>query len=239
MENNTKQKRFYKVDERVRLVEKETFGYVKEIDKENKEMTVEYRNTVTGDWEKFTGKFWEFDKDRSENKRPQFHKNISIPTVSSRGISPLNNTLKMNVALSSEVIGDGLLPEYGTTGSAGLDIFCNNEIPIIIKAGEMGKVPTGIKVAIPTGFFGAIYPRSSAGTKLRIKLANTVGIIDSDYRGEIILFIVNDGDEDLIVNRGDRLVQMIIQPYAKVDVHKVYSLDDTQRGEGGFGSTGK
>ena len=134
---------------------------------------------------------------------------------------------------------DAPLPAYGTAGSAGFDLYCNNDEPILAQPGELVKVPTGVYMQIPNGYFGAIYPRSSAGTKLRIRLANTTGIIDSDYRGEIILFLVNEGEEVVTINKGDRLVQMVIQPYIQVDIQKVESLDETDRGTGGFGSTGK
>lgn len=138
-----------------------------------------------------------------------------------------------------KVLAEGKLPTYGTDNSAGLDIYCNNEETIVLKPKEMKKIPTGLKVEIPEGYFGAIYPRSSTGTKLRVMLANTTGIIDSDYRGEIFLFVVNIGDSDVKINKDDRLVQMIIQPYIKANIIEVDSLENSKRGEGGFGSTGK
>lgn len=138
-----------------------------------------------------------------------------------------------------KMVSKDFKPEYHTNGAAGFDLCCNNEEPIVARPNEVVKVPTGIRVAIPEGYFGAIYPRSSAGIKSRISLANTVGIIDSDYRGEIIVFLVNNSDKELLIEKGDRLVQMIIQPYAKVDIKIVDKLDETARGEGGIGSTGK
>ncbi len=137
------------------------------------------------------------------------------------------------------IVADGQVPMYGTEGAAGFDLYCNNSEPIVAKPGEMVKVPTGLKMEIPEGYFGAVYPRSSAGIKLRISLANTTGIIDSDYRGEIKIFVVNEGDEDLIISKGDRLVQMVIQPYLQVNIQVVDQLDDTQRGSDGIGSTGR
>ncbi len=138
-----------------------------------------------------------------------------------------------------KMVSKDFKPEYHTAGAAGFDLYCNNEEKIIAKPNEVVKVPTGIRVAIPEGYFGAIYPRSSSGIKNRISLANTVGIIDSDYRGEIIVFLVNNSDRDFVIEKGDRLVQMVIQPYARVDIKIVDELDETERGEGGIGSTGK
>lgn len=137
------------------------------------------------------------------------------------------------------MVTENFTPKYATTGSAGFDLFCNNKEDIIAKPNEVVKIPTGIKMSIPEGYFGAIYPRSSAGIKSRISLANSTGIIDSDYRGEIILFLVNNGDKELVISNGDRLVQMVIQPFVQVDIELVDSLDETERGEGGIGSTGK
>lgn len=138
-----------------------------------------------------------------------------------------------------KMVSEYKLPEYKTAGAAGFDLFCNNEQPIIARPNEVVKVPTGIKMQIPEGYFGAIYPRSSSGIKSRIKLANTVGVIDSDYRGEVVLFLVNEGDQDLEIQKGDRLAQMVIQPYLRVQIEEVQDLDETERGEGGIGSTGK
>lgn len=133
---------------------------------------------------------------------------------------------------------DQNLPTYGTVYSAGLDLFCSNMEDILIKPNEVKSVPTGIKVEIPEGYFGAIYPRSSTGVKRNLMLANTVGVIDSDYRGEIKVFFYNYGKENQVIKYKDRLAQMIIQPYEKVSVEKVNSLTDSDRGDGGFGSTG-
>lgn len=138
-----------------------------------------------------------------------------------------------------KIVSDYKCPQYATDGSAGFDLYCNNEETIIAKPNELVKIPTGLKMQIPEGYFGAIYPRSSAGIKLRVRLANSTGIIDSDYRGEVILFLVNEGDKDLEINKGDRLVQMIIQPYLRVQIKEVDELSQTDRGEGGIGSTGK
>ncbi len=138
-----------------------------------------------------------------------------------------------------KIVTESFTPKYATEGSAGFDLFCNNEEPIVVQPNEVVNIPTGIKVAIPKGYFGAIYPRSSAGIKHRITLANTVGIIDSDYRGDIHVFFENNGDKAHTINKGDRLAQMIIQPYVQVEFDIVDSLDETDRGAGGIGSTGR
>ncbi|MFL8968940.1 dUTP diphosphatase [Helcococcus kunzii] len=138
-----------------------------------------------------------------------------------------------------KMVTEKFTPTYATEGSAGFDLYCNNEEPIVVKPNEVVKIPTGIKVSIPEGYFGAVYPRSSAGIKHRITLANTVGIIDSDYRGDIQIFFVNESDKEYTINNGDRLAQMIIQPYVRSEIEIVDSLDETKRGEGGIGSTGK
>lgn len=141
--------------------------------------------------------------------------------------------------LELKVVTDNYLPKYNSEASAGLDLYCSNEDDVTIRPDTVEKIPTGVKVEIPTGYFGAVYPRSSTGVKLHLSLANTVGIIDEDYRGEIKLFMYNYGDEDIVVKNGDRLCQLVIQPYIRVNVVKVNKLSDTKRGEGGFGSTGK
>ena len=133
---------------------------------------------------------------------------------------------------------DGQIPAYATEHSAGIDLYCKSDKDIIIKAKETVKIHTGIFVEIPEGYFGAVYPRSSTGVKKHLMLANTVGVIDSDYRGELMIFFYNYGEEQVIEN-GDRLAQLVIQPYLSCDIEKVDELSDSERGDGGFGSTGK
>lgn len=134
---------------------------------------------------------------------------------------------------------DGKIPSYATDHSAGIDLYCKSDGDIIIKAKETVKIHTGVHVEIPEGYFGAVYPRSSTGVKKHLMLANTVGIIDSDYRGELMIFFYNYGEKDQTIENGDRLAQLVIQPYMKCEIKKVDELADSERGEGGFGSTGK
>lgn len=132
----------------------------------------------------------------------------------------------------------GLLPAYETAGSAGIDLPAALDEAMTVEPGQMVKIPTGIRAQIPQGTFGMIVPRSSTGIKRRLMLANTVGIIDSDYRGEILVFLVNMGSEKAVIEPGDRLAQMIIMPYIRAQIVSG-DLDQTQRGQGGFGSTGR
>lgn len=134
---------------------------------------------------------------------------------------------------------DNILPEYKTKESAGLDIYSSNEDDIVIKQGEVKKIPTGLKLEIPEGYFVAIYPRSSTGVKRNLMLANSTGIIDSDYRGEIKLFFYNFGNKDQVIKKNDRLAQMVVQKYEKVKIEKVDQISQSDRGEKGIGSTGK
>lgn len=141
--------------------------------------------------------------------------------------------------IDMKVLSEYKLPTYGTKFSAGMDLYCSNQEDIIINPGETKSVNTGLKLEIPEGFFGAIYPRSSTGVKKNLMLANTVGIIDSDYRGEIKIFFYNYGNQAQSIKFGDRLAQLIIQPYQVVNIVESEELSETDRGEGGFGSTGK
>lgn len=130
------------------------------------------------------------------------------------------------------------LPAYATSGSAGIDLFAAVVNPTIIKKGEISIIPTGIAVALPTGFEAQIRPRSGLAAKFGVTVLNTPGTIDSDYRGEIKAILINHGQEDFIVERGMRIAQMIIAKYEHIILEEVSSLDDTARGVKGFGSTG-
>lgn len=130
------------------------------------------------------------------------------------------------------------IPFYGTEHAAGFDLRAFLKEPIIIKPNEVIKIPTGIALEIPTGLVGLVYARSGLSTKNKISPINKVGVVDSDYRGEIFVFLYNEGSENFTVNDGDRIAQMVISPYFKADFLVVDELNDTTRGENGFGSTG-
>lgn len=127
-------------------------------------------------------------------------------------------------------------PTHGSADAAGWDLYAADSMTIPARA--CVKIPTDIAVEIPQGYFGGIYPRSGLASKQGLRLANDVGIIDADYRGNVIVAIFNDSAEERIITRGDRIAQLIIQPYLDVRFELVDELDETERGEGGFGSTG-
>tara|TARA_B100000686_G_C16534805_1_gene834214 strand:- start:87 stop:524 length:438 start_codon:yes stop_codon:yes gene_type:complete len=131
------------------------------------------------------------------------------------------------------------LPSYETAGSSGMDIMAYTEKKIIINPGKVALVPTGIAVAIPKNYEIQIRPRSGLAAKKAISVLNTPGTIDSDYRGEIKVILINLGNKSFVVNSGDRIAQMIVCPVTKVKFKKVQNLPKTLRDKGGFGSTGK
>lgn len=130
-------------------------------------------------------------------------------------------------------------PSRGSEYAAGYDLYATTAYgSVMIPAGETVKIGTGIALEIPDGYFGAIFARSGLATKQGLRPANCVGIIDSDYRGEIIVPLYNDSHENKMVSDGDRVAQLVIIPYATVSFTEVDKLDETERGAGGFGSTG-
>ena len=135
--------------------------------------------------------------------------------------------------------GGGIdLPVYATSGAAGMDICAANEADIVLAAGERCAVPTGFAMAIPDGFEAQIRPRSGLALKHGISVANAPGTIDSDYRGEIAVIIINLGNAPFTITRGMRIAQMVIAPVTRGQFAEVADLDGSDRGEGGFGSTG-
>jgi dUTP pyrophosphatase len=130
------------------------------------------------------------------------------------------------------------MPAYQTAGAAGLDLSAAVAQSVVIEPGERRFVPTGIAVAIPQGFEGQVRPRSGLALKHGIGIVNSPGTIDSDYRGEIGIVLVNHGSEPFVVTSGTRIAQLVIAPVARVTVEAVDTLDTTDRGAGGYGSTG-
>ncbi|MGM0588553.1 MAG: dUTP diphosphatase [Bacteroidota bacterium] len=136
--------------------------------------------------------------------------------------------------------GQGLQePGYETKSAAGMDIRVAVDEPITIHPGDRALVPTGFRMALPEGYEAQIRPRSGLAYKHGITMLNTPGTIDADYRGEVKILAINLGDKPYTVHRGDRLAQMVIAPITQAQVAVVDHLDDTARGDGGFGSTGK
>jgi dUTP pyrophosphatase len=130
------------------------------------------------------------------------------------------------------------LPKYETAGSAGMDLTASIDEDIIIKSGEIKLIKTGIAIALEKGFEAQIRPRSGLALKNGITVLNTPGTIDSDYRGEICVILINHSKLDFIVSRGMRIAQMIIAKYEQAEIIAVENLDETVRGSSGFGSTG-
>lgn len=130
------------------------------------------------------------------------------------------------------------LPAYATPQSAGLDLRANIEVPITLHPLERRLVPTGLHIALPDGYEAQVRPRSGLALKHGIIVLNTPGTIDADYRGEIMVLLVNFSNEDFVVKDGERIAQMIIAQYAKAAFESVEVLDETERGEGGYGHTG-
>ena len=132
-----------------------------------------------------------------------------------------------------------VVPNYETIGSAGADIRAFLQESVTIKPLERGMIPTGLKFEIPLGYEMQIRPRSGLAAKNGITVLNTPGTIDSDYRGEVKIILINLGKEDFIVNNGDRIAQAVIAPVTQGKFIVANELSSTSRGEGGFGSTGK
>ncbi|ADY36475.1 Deoxyuridine 5'-triphosphate nucleotidohydrolase [Phocaeicola salanitronis DSM 18170] len=130
------------------------------------------------------------------------------------------------------------LPCYATSCSAGMDLRANLDEPIVLKPLQRCLVPTGLYIALPEGYEAQIRPRSGLALKKGITLLNTPGTIDADYRGEIGVILVNLSTEDFTVEDGERIAQMVIARYEQAEWQEVEVLDETERGEGGFGHTG-
>jgi len=131
------------------------------------------------------------------------------------------------------------LPSYATPHSAGMDLRANTDNPLTIKPLQRILIPTGLYIQLPQGYEAQIRPRSGLAIKHGIGLANSPGTIDADYRGEIKIILINLSNEEFTLNPGERIAQIIISKYEKATLIECDSLDQTERGEGGFGSTGK
>lgn len=131
------------------------------------------------------------------------------------------------------------LPSSGSAYAAGYDLYACLDAPVEIAPGHTKKIGTGLSIAVPEGYFGAVFARSGLATKQGLRPANCVGVCDSDYRGEYIVALHNDSDAYQTVSNGDRIAQLVVLPYLTVAFNEVTELDATERGAGGFGSTGK
>ncbi len=185
-----------------------------------------------------------FDKDIRYWRRELFETMSSAFNVSQYIVNPLKQkviNLKSNNMQEVKIINKSTndLPAYATKDSAGMDLRANLESPITVKVGERVIVPTGLFIQLPEGHEAQIRPRSGLAAKHGITVLNTPGTIDADYRGEIKVILINLGQEDFVISHGERICQMVVAKYERVSFELVERLDDTVRGEGGFGHSGK
>ena len=147
-----------------------------------------------------------------------------------------NNGMKIQVKKLKE---NAILPSRGSAYAAGYDLYACLDEAVSIEAGETIKIGTGLSIAVPEGYFGAIFARSGLAAKEGLRPANCVGVADSDYRGEYIVALHNDSSVTRMVTPGERIAQLVIMPFLSVCFEETNYLEETERGEGGFGSTGK
>ena len=142
--------------------------------------------------------------------------------------------------LNVKVINKGHqpLPAYATSQSAGMDLRANIDESIVLHPMERRLVPTGLHIALPQGFEAQIRPRSGLALKHGITVVNTPGTIDADYRGELMVLLINFSDTDFVINDGERIAQMVVARHEQIEFQLVDELDDTERGAGGYGHTG-
>ena len=133
---------------------------------------------------------------------------------------------------------DARVPHKASEGAAGFDLAAALDAPMLLEAGAWKRVPTGIAIALPTGFEAQVRPRSGLAARHGVTVLNAPGTIDEDYRGEVQVVLINHGREPFTVNHGDRIAQLVIARVADISLREVEALDDTERGADGFGSTG-
>ena len=133
------------------------------------------------------------------------------------------------------------MPAYETAGAAGMDLRAAvpESSPVTLGPGERAAIPTGLAIGLPEGFEAQVRPRSGLALKFGLSMVNAPGTIDADYRGEIKVLLINHGAEPFVVNRGERIAQLVVAPVMRATLCEVSSLDDTERGAGGFGHTGR
>lgn len=146
----------------------------------------------------------------------------------------------MGVLKIKKVRENAIIPKRATSGSAGMDLYACIDAPIELNPGDRVMVPTGIAIALPSADLVAlIFARSGLAVKKGVNLSNSVGVIDSDYRGEIQVGLINQSKEAYTLEAGERIAQLVVMPVCLLEPQQVEELDDTERGEGGFGSTGR
>jgi len=149
--------------------------------------------------------------------------------------------MELKIKAVSPKIGKELpLPRFASDGAAAMDLCACIDVPVVIAPGKRVVIPSGIAIALPSADYVALlFSRSGMGIKSGVSLSNSVGVIDSDYRGEICVGLINEGDSDYTIRPGDRIAQLMITPVVRPTVTLVEELDETARGTGGFGSTGR
>jgi len=160
---------------------------------------------------------------------------VDKPSLS-KSSSDIDYALIVEKSVQVLITGDEeLIPAYAKAGDAGADLRASESGSI--APGQRSLIPTGIRIALPDGYVGLVHPRSGLAVKNGVTVLNTPGTIDSGYRGKVIL--LNTSDEEFLYQRGDRIAQLVIQKYEKADFLEVEQLPETERGEGGFGSSGR
>lgn len=150
----------------------------------------------------------------------------------------LSEHIKVRISRVGQSADDLPLPSYATEGSAGMDLTAAVEADVILQPSETVLIPTAISIELPEGYEAQVRPRSGLAIKHQIGILNSPGTIDSDYRGEVKIIMTNFGKQPFVVRRGDRIAQMVVQRYARVEWVEVENLEETARGGGGFGHTG-
>lgn len=153
--------------------------------------------------------------------------------------TPSPNPVRVKISRIDDSFADIPLPAYATEHSAGMDIVAAVGDKFVLKAGETALIPSGFRIALPPGFEAQVRPRSGLAIKHQIGIMNSPGTIDADYRGEVRVVLTNFGKADFVIHRGDRIAQMVIARCARAEWDESASLDETERGAGGFGHTGR
>ena len=151
----------------------------------------------------------------------------------------MTDSIKIKIKRLSEEFKDVQLPSYATEGSSGMDVRAALKEDIFIPAGKVALVPTDFSVEIPEGYEIQVRPRSGLAAKHNIGVLNSPGTVDSDYRGEVKIILMNFGDIDFKISRGDRIAQLVVSKVYRASLRESNNLEDSKRGEGGFGHTGK
>jgi dUTP pyrophosphatase len=153
--------------------------------------------------------------------------------------SSLTSHVAVRITRTDGMAHDMQLPKYATDHSAGMDLCAAVDGEFILKAGETALIPTGFAIALPEGYEAQVRPRSGLAAKNQVTVLNSPGTIDADYRGEVKVILTNFSKQDFVIKRGDRIAQMVVAPYTRVQWEEKESLDETKRGAGGFGHTGR